>query len=175
MFAKPLPCNGAHICTRSVILFDPIPRKTDLDQVEFGVMAECGSVTKYRNGCRCSACRKANRDRAYRAKHKSQVAPVVPIGSPTATPPPMGDNEAAWREQCDMLSERADELPTVRAQGVTLARILDDAEQWRYHAQASRQLQLLTLKLTGTQRKSKSKGRLATVSKMSANTRRAAR
>lgn len=67
--------------------------------------------------------------------------------------------------------DRADDLPTVCAQGVTMARVLDDPEQWRYHAQASRQLQLLTVKLTGTNRKSKSRGKLQIVQKMTARTR----
>lgn len=144
-------------------------------------MAEHGSATRYRDGCRCQLCKKANTDRARRRRlasvPKSTVlqANVVAISSERKSRQPnsttadtMGPNELAVIEVFNRLDP--DGLYAVQCeQARAMSRILDDPEARGGHVQALRG-QLEALKVLEP-RKTKSRGRLHVISAMTANVR----
>jgi len=140
-------------------------------------MAQHGTATMYRNGCRCNDCCASNakRGRDYRAKNPTRrgtrgarnvvAMPTQPTPQPVPQPPnELGDNEAAVIAQCEQLGKAAAEKPSLVAQAKTLARILDRPDLMPMHATTSRQLQALLASLDGP--KKKSRGRLAAVQAM---------
>lgn len=141
----------------------------------------------YASGCRCDECRAkhAKRQRDYRAKnaktrnipHSSMRRRTNVIAMPTTQQPQapaalvVGANEAATKAQCEM-SKKADEMPSVVQQCISLSRILDDPAQSPMWPTTSRQLQALLTQLAGP--KKKSGGRLASVQSMTRRDRRVA-
>ena len=136
------------------------------------------NISRYKRGCRCDVCRAAGtkaraRQRATQKTHtlpeglKPKPQPKV-VGLPS-TPQPVeseavGENEAAVRAQCGN-SKRADDVPAIVSQAITLAKILDNPDLQPMHPQTSRQLASLLASLDGPKRKMKS-GHLAVVSRM---------
>lgn len=139
--------------------------------------AECGTATKYRNGCRCPRCKAANtarlaRYRATNPKAKAQLATVVPMKSnPQAKPKGDGINEQAVRSEFGALGDRVDDIDLANA--VTLAKILDDPAQSPLHVRAIHELQELRNRCRGERKRKMRQTRLATVQAMTSSTRKA--
>jgi hypothetical protein len=143
-------------------------------------VADHGTTTEYRNGCRCQPCRNAEAAKKRRqrasaltggATDGAVVRLVLSTGQPArktkAVSKPkakvVGPNEQAVLDQCAASPLAADQPATV-AQAVSLAKILDDEACKAMWPTTSRQLHALMLALRAPQKKSR--GRLARVQAM---------
>lgn len=97
----------------------------------------------------------------------SQNSTETPPDTSSKPPKGMGDNESAVIEQLEQFREAQ---PVLVSMAVTCARILDDSDRVTLHTSTIRQLSDIVGKLTGG-RKTKSKGRLASVQRMTARAR----
>jgi hypothetical protein len=142
----------------------------------------------YRAGCKCPVCTLAEseRKRNFRATGtgakpcgesatpNTNVTPIrqrstgrtrTSASGPARAPEPIGEYEAAVREQCDS-SPRRDDRPGTVAQCVAMARILDNPLLVAMHPQTSRQLHTLLTSLDGPPKKSR--GHLIAIQRMTA-------
>jgi hypothetical protein len=119
----------------------------------------------YRAGCRCSTCTLAESDRKRRFRSTGSGAKnVVAIRSKQDLTQPGEVERALDAETAELGTEHA----VTVAQARVLARILDDAEMFGLHVQASRQLTQVLQSVWGNQSpgrggRRKSGGRLAVV------------
>jgi hypothetical protein len=101
-------------------------------------MAEHGSRSRYREGCRCAKCRAANAEynrNYYIEGKKPSPGAVLPDTGP-------GPVEVAARGQLEGLS-RAQSEPAIAAAVLALARLLDSARTPSAHPAAARQMAVL--------------------------------
>jgi hypothetical protein len=152
--------------------------------------AEHGTISAYRGSatrepCRCATCKRGwaeymrnRRTKSVPERSKTRVVKptnVVQMPSPqvaarAAAQPGMGANEAGVLERFEQLDTND---PALKAQCVTLARLIDDGENVALIVPATKQLHLM---LTGAAqgKKKKSRGKLASVQALSAVRRKAA-
>ena len=97
-------------------------------------MTAHGTATSYKNGCRCSECRKANRTRIrdYRASKRGESAPVD-------LPVEVGEGTVAVRRDLAAL-QVAIERPADAAVALAMARLLDDVTATPQHPSAASRL-----------------------------------
>ena len=135
-------------------------------------MAAHGTITRYRDGCRCDDC-KASHAASERGRLRSvdtqqegtqgrihraaaQFVDLPPPGTVRA-----GPNEVAVAEEAKGLSGSA-ERPAMVTAALALARVLDDPLKWHKHDTVARQLHIIMNDLRASSWR-KSKGRIAAV------------
>jgi hypothetical protein len=140
------------------------------------VLKAHGTIQRYRQGCRCDECRRANTD--YATMHKLGTKPgdnVTPIKRRSPAKPQRkqadpsvnvgavgGEVERAVKSQ---LADFTSEFPTQVEMALVAARILDNEERVALHPTTLRQLGAIVEGLTAGKKK-KSRGRLAAVQEM---------
>jgi hypothetical protein len=139
-------------------------------------MAEHGTTTMYRNGCKCAECRAANaaaarkmRARNSTARHRRARPKVVALPTNTEMPDAvigMGPVERAVHDECDSLTRAADR-PGILAMAYALGRRCDDPAHAAALATNTKQLQSLLAELQQSKKKIAPK-RLAVVQAMTA-------
>src|SRR4051812_18684421 len=91
---------------------------------------------RYRRGCRCDACRAANRE--YQREHRAKALRLAPP-LPESPVSPMGRVEAAVQRDLDALPLAA-ERPGLAQATLAMARLLDNPLAAPQHPAAARQL-----------------------------------
>jgi hypothetical protein len=141
-------------------------------------MAEHGTTTRYRDGCRCENCRAANRRKARRSYENRRAPETAPEPEVTdsakvlqmkpnqtpATGDGMGETEQAVRAEFSR-RDPDNEHPVERALAIRLSQVLDNSRQMDKYSAASKELNALRTSLFGERRR-KSGGRLSKVSRM---------
>lgn len=142
-------------------------------------MAQCGTRTAYRNGCRCAKCRAAEATAARNARARNPnirvrngrtpkaakpASNVVPMRGASPSQPPavtVGPIEQATRLQCEPYTDsgRDGEIAGLYA----LARRMDDPDQWAQLPANFKILQAALKSLGEGPKRKKSKGRLVSI------------
>jgi hypothetical protein len=143
-------------------------------------MADHGSDTRYRDGCRCRGCRAAHAEVARNQRARNPVARTRrsnPLGKvlalpktqapadPDPVPVEPGPVEQSVIDQCQD-SALAEARPATVQQALALARVIDNKEFAAMHPTASRQLHTLLTSLEPA--KKKARGKLYAIQNMQA-------